>query len=278
MALLTPAGPAAGLPGPAPAGATPRATLPSARPAALVSATQATDASGRIVVRIATNARKVQVKYRTASNRKRTATRKVRSGGAVVTLAAGSHSILVRARSTSRFATSRWYAPGGPTPNWVVYADSDGNGTQDAFLDLDNNGESEALLNDTNGDGKYEIFIVLGVAGVRPGLAMYDAAGDGYFEIWLLDNDINGKYETILQDSDSSGSFDAMMIDQVGGDGLADTWVTPARQTAKAANDVMVEHIVRLNQQRFLADAMFPANPMLGQVKLCYPYSAALCN
>lgn len=275
VALSLVGAPAVGQPGPAPAQA--GTAVPAARTVALVSATQTADAAGRVVVSIATNAKKVQVKYRTASNRKRTMTRKVRSGGVQVTIPAGSHSILVRARSTSRLKASRWYAPGAPTPNWVFFADSDGNGTQDAFVDLDNDANPDALLNDINGDGRYEVFIVLGLAGSRPGIAMYDAAGDGYYESWLLDYDLNGKYEIILHDTDSNSSFDQMMVDQVGGDGVADTWVAPARQTAKAANDLMVENIVRLNQQRFLADALFPSNPFLGQVKLCYPYSAALC-
>ena len=54
------------------------------------------------------NAKQVQVKYRTAKNKKRALNRKLKRGTATIILPVGSQKILVRAKATSKLATSPW--------------------------------------------------------------------------------------------------------------------------------------------------------------------------
>ena len=78
------------------------------KPAAVVGATYRTLPNRKVLLTITSNAKKVQVKYRTAKNRKRSTTKKIKAGKANVTLAAGSKTIVVRAKATSKLSASRW--------------------------------------------------------------------------------------------------------------------------------------------------------------------------
>ena len=91
------------------------------KPKATVTATFTTlPTNNKVSVQVTSNAKQVQVKYRTAKNKKRALNRKVRRGAVTITLPAGSKSITVRAKATSRLATSPWTAATPPTPPVVT--------------------------------------------------------------------------------------------------------------------------------------------------------------
>jgi hypothetical protein len=84
-----------------------------------------------------------------------------------------------------------------------------------------------------------------------------DANQDGYFETVALDADRDGRPERLFYDGDRDGYPEWQSLDLVGPDALADTWVdarVPSGnlQQDRAANDLMVQNIVRLNQLRQL--------------------------
>ena len=79
------------------------------KPKAVVTATYTILlANGKVSVQVTSNAKQVQVKYRTAKNKKRALNKKLKRGTASITLPAGSQKILVRAKATSKLATSPW--------------------------------------------------------------------------------------------------------------------------------------------------------------------------
>lgn len=115
-----------------PAGAVPTTAAPTAhaavsagvplvvhaakKPRATVTPIYTTLPNGKVFVQATSNATKVQVMYRTAKNKKRTATRKVKRGAVTITLPVGSKSITVRAKATSKLASSPWTAATPPAP------------------------------------------------------------------------------------------------------------------------------------------------------------------
>ncbi len=116
--LVTPTGaigtPAA-VPGPvlvagslAPAGRPALASPGARKPSASVAVDGRILASGKVHLTVTSNAKSVKVSYRTAQGKARTVMRKAKGGSAHITLPAGSRSIRVRARSTSRLAASGW--------------------------------------------------------------------------------------------------------------------------------------------------------------------------
>lgn len=115
MALIVPAV--------APAAADPAPPVPAhavqvlkAKPRASVAATYVKQAKGTFVVRAVSNAKKVQVKYRNAKNKKKSTTKKVKAGVAVATLPAGAHQIQVRAKATKKLRKSAWVSASLPKP------------------------------------------------------------------------------------------------------------------------------------------------------------------
>lgn len=76
------------------------------RPRAALTASGRTLDSGKVLVSVRSNARKVKLTYRSASNRARTATIRLRAGSGVRRLAAGSTRIRARARATTRLRAS----------------------------------------------------------------------------------------------------------------------------------------------------------------------------
>lgn len=90
------------------------AVLAARKPAAVVSATYTTLPTGKVVVRVTSNASKVRIVYRTARNKKRTVTRKLKKGVAKLTLPVGSKSIRVRAKATTRLSPGPWVAATPP--------------------------------------------------------------------------------------------------------------------------------------------------------------------
>jgi hypothetical protein len=81
-------------------------TTTASRPRATVSGYLEFLASGRVRASVTSNAKKVKLTYRTAKNRKRTATIKIRSGKGARTLSAGSKEIYARARATKKLRAS----------------------------------------------------------------------------------------------------------------------------------------------------------------------------
>lgn len=120
--------------------------------------------------------------------------------------------------------------------------------------DWDSDGRYEAVLFDDDRNGRFErIFLD---AGITTGL-IQDANQDGYFETVALDADRDGRPERLFYDGDRDGYPEWQCLDLVGPDALADTWVdtrVPSGnlQQDRAANDLMVQNIVRLNQLRQL--------------------------
>ena len=78
------------------------------RPIAPVSAAGRLLASGKVRVRVTSNARRVQIRYRSASDAPRTLTKRLKSRTARVTLPVGAHTIRARAKATSRLRASAW--------------------------------------------------------------------------------------------------------------------------------------------------------------------------
>lgn len=109
-------GPAAASPGvqaaPAPALVAPAAVAtlglaPAARARASVTASYTINARAKVVLVVRSNARKVTVKYRTSTNRKKTKVIKMRGGARTLVLPRGAKSITVKARATSKLRASR---------------------------------------------------------------------------------------------------------------------------------------------------------------------------
>ena len=123
--LVAAAGPAA------PAVAAPTAAVGASAPASVsavlaakkkpkakasVAATVTVLTSGKLRVTVTSNAKKVKVTYRTARNKKRSTTVKVRSGAATKVLATGSKKVYVKALATSRLRASPTVKATAPTP------------------------------------------------------------------------------------------------------------------------------------------------------------------
>ena len=75
--------------------------------------------TGKVQLVVTSNAKKVQVKYRTAKNKKRALNRKLKRGTVTITLPVGAKTITVRAKATSKLATSPW-TPATPPPPAVA--------------------------------------------------------------------------------------------------------------------------------------------------------------
>ena len=86
------------------------------KPKAVVTATYTTLPNGKVLVKVTSNATKVQVKYRTTKNKKRALNKKLKRGTATLTLPVGSRTITVRAKATSKLATSPWMPATPPAP------------------------------------------------------------------------------------------------------------------------------------------------------------------
>jgi hypothetical protein len=76
------------------------------KPHATLTATAVVLASGKVRVSVSSNAKKVKLTYRTAKNKKRTATIKIRQGAGVRTLAKGSKNIRAAALKTAKLRAS----------------------------------------------------------------------------------------------------------------------------------------------------------------------------
>ena len=85
----------------------------AAKPRALVAGSSTVLGSGKVRVAVTSNAKKVKVAYRTAKNKKRTATITIRKGKGARTLARGSKSIRAQAKATPKLKASAWVALGG---------------------------------------------------------------------------------------------------------------------------------------------------------------------
>ena len=84
--------------------------------AATLTVTYTIRADGKVVVQLTSNASKVQIKYRTAKNKKKSTTRKIKKGRLTVVLPAGSKKITARTKSTKKLAASPWILAALPAP------------------------------------------------------------------------------------------------------------------------------------------------------------------
>ena len=260
----------------------------STKPRATISATYRTSASGRVRVRVASNAKKVKLTYRTASNNKTSKTVRLRGGHRSKALPAGSHRIYARAKATTRLRASvrvrvRVAAPAArPSPD-VWHGDADGNGTLDYAVDFERDGIFDALILDQNGNGRFEVAYVTGplTAGI-----FLDRQEDGYFEVVGIDQGSDGSYERIFEDRDQDGYPEIQWLDLIGSDGVADTQVasSPSLGTVAentAANDLMVQQIVTLNQLRQFdpsSAGYIPYNPAPSLIRDQYDSSCLQCR
>ena len=220
---------------------------------ATVTATSIALVSGQLQVSIASNAPLVRVTYRTAARRARSGLVWMRSGRGAAVLPGGSTGLRVRALGSSR---RRSPASVRVRPNPLM-RDADGNGIPDQQYDLDTDGRYELVLFDADRNGRFEAIYM--ETDALSGLFL-DQNGDGYFELLALDADRNGSTERVLLDADRDGYAELQCLDYVGSDGIADTWVdtrttVTTSQDDRAANDLMVQHIVTLNQLRQLNPA-----------------------
>lgn len=244
------------------------------KPRAWVTAVLERQASGAVRVSVSSNARKVKITFRTAKNKKRSATIRVRAGQGSKYLPGGSNKVFVQARRTSKLRASRRVAavepaqtpppttPVGTTPPPTTTAtqptvwrdDADGNGTLDYVIDMESDGYYEAILIDDNVNGRFEIALVY--AALTSGI-LFDQNEDGYFEIVGIDANRDTIMERVFYDADSDGYPEQQYLDLIGPDGVADTWVvstasTGTQQENESANDMMVQHIVTMQQMRQL--------------------------
>lgn len=219
-----------------------------------VTATSIALASGRLQVSIASSASRVRLTYRTATGRRaRSRLVRISSGRGAAVLPRGSWGLRVRALASSRRRDS---ASVHVRPNPLM-RDADGNGTPEHQYDLDTDGRYELALFDADRNGGFEAIYM--ETDALSGLFL-DQNGDSYFELLALDADRNGRTERVLLDADRDGYAELQCLDYVGSDGIADTWVDTRTTVTgspgdRAANDLMVKHIVTLNQLRQLNPA-----------------------
>jgi hypothetical protein len=258
------------------------------KPRATISASQQDLASGKVLVTVASNARKVKLTYRTASNKKRSKTVRLRGGQGSKALPAGANRIYARAKATSRLRASVRVLVGGsapaaqPSPN-VWNGDADGNGTLDFAVDFERDGIFDALILDQNGNGRFEVAYVKGplTAGI-----FLDRQEDGYFEVVGIDAGVDGRYERIFEDRDQDGYPEIQWLDLIGPDGVADTEVngSPSVGTVTentAANDLMVQASVTNNQLRQLnpsSAGYIRYNSAPSLIRDQYPNSCLQCD
>ena len=228
------------------------------KPRAVVSGSSLHLHSGQLRVSVKSNARRVRLTWRTAANRTRSTTVRMREGEGTATLAGGSSRVVARGLATPRLRSSvRLRLRLNP---WL--SDMDGNGIVDFSYDVDSDGRYEAVLFDDDRNGRFEVIFL--DAGTTSGL-IKDANQDGYFETVALDTDRNSRLERLFYDGDGDGYPEWQCLDLVGPDGLADTWVASGNlQQDRAANDLMVKNIVTMNQFRQLdpwSTGYIPYNP-----------------
>ena len=94
----------------------PLAVSAAKKPKASVTATFTTLPTGKVQVQVTSNAAKVQLKYRTAKNKKRTVNKKLKRGAATITLPVGSKTITVRAKAPSKLGARPWTRATPPAP------------------------------------------------------------------------------------------------------------------------------------------------------------------
>ena len=146
------------------------------------------------------------------------------------------------------------------------------------YLDINYNGRNDVAAIDRNGDGAFdEVWFDTNEDGWWD-VTAYNSDGDTtyeWFRAWsnvdssqswvnttasyvqaFNDTDGNGRYETRSYDGNRDGRAEWLMID-TNQDGHADTWTAIAAATTsvtasatQAANDMMVQHIVTMNQLR----------------------------
>ena len=228
---------------------------------AVVIGTYAALPTGRVHVSVASDAARVKLTYRNRDGRSRSRIVRIRDGKAAATLASGSRNLKARALATSRLrASGRVRLHRNP-----MLQDVDGNGIRESHYDLDTDGSYETVLFDDNSNGRFEMVFF----DTSAGSALFrDQNEDGYFELTALDADRNSRLERLFYDGDGDGYAELECRDYVGPDGLADTWVdtrvTSREAQDRAANDLMVQNIVALNQLRQLdpwSTAYIPYNP-----------------
>ena len=224
------------------------ASTASARRAVVIG-TYAVLPTGRVHVSLATHAARVKLIYRNSDGRSRSRVVRIRNGKAAATLASGSRNLKARALATSRLRASRRVR----LHRNPMLQDVDGNGIRESHYDLDTDGSYETVLFDDNSNGRFEMVFF----DTSAGSALFrDQNEDGYFELTALDADRNSQVERLFYDGDGDGYAELECLDSIGPDGLADTWVdtrvTSRNAQDRAANDLMVQNIVALNQLRQL--------------------------
>ena len=229
---------------------------------ASITGTYMTLASGRVQVSVRSDAARVKLAYRTRTGRYRSKFVRVRDGEAAAVLAKGSRDVTARALRTSRLRAS---ARVSMRPNPLLQ-DMDGNGTTDYQYDLDTDGRYELVLFDNDQNGRFEAVFL--DAGVTTGV-FRDHNDDGFFEFVAVDADRDGNAERMYYDGDRDGYPEFQCLDAIGPDGVADTWFDTRVSSGNpqqdgAANDLMVQNIVALNQLRQLdpwSTAYIPYDP-----------------
>jgi hypothetical protein len=237
----------------------PAATASTRR--AVVIGTYAVLPSGRVHVSLASDAARVRLTYRNTDGRSRSRVVRIRGGKAVATLASGSRNLKARALATRPLrASGRVRLRRNP-----MLQDVDGNGIRESHYDLDTDGSYETVLFDDNSNGRFEMVFFDTSAG---SVLFRDQNEDGYFELTALDADRNSQLERLFYDGDGDGYAELECLDSIGPDGLADTWVDTRVSSRdaqdRAANDLMVQNIVALNQLRQLdpwSTAYIPYDP-----------------
>ncbi len=151
-------------------------------------------------------------------------------GGGVAAIAATFAALSLAAMPA---AADGWYDEDGNGVGDQYHVDSSGDGVTDVIgADIDENGYFEGFIADFDRNGTFET-------------TASDSSGNGVVDIIAVDTDGDMVWDTVFSDVDENG-----MLDQLQGPA-----VTP-QLNAQVLNDIMVTHIVTMQQLQIYYDTM----------------------